>query len=147
MLYQLSYSRLLSSKRVFISPPVPKPKPCFLWGEQDSNLRRYSPADLQSAPVGRFGISPKNRINSYDSHSQSLQEPMKGFEPPTCRLQISCSGQLSYIGNLKNAPTGHNSPLKIGLQMYEFIFLINKLILNNFTNRNITPLSSFLCAW
>jgi len=33
------------------------------------------------------------------------------------------------------------------LQMYEFIFLINKLILNNFTNRNITPLSSFLCAW
>ena len=31
---------------------------CFKWGEQDSNLRRHSPADLQSAPVGRFGISP-----------------------------------------------------------------------------------------
>lgn len=29
-----------------------------LWGEQDSNLRRRTPADLQSAPVGRFGISP-----------------------------------------------------------------------------------------
>jgi hypothetical protein len=28
------------------------------WGEQDSNLRRHSPADLQSAPVGHFGISP-----------------------------------------------------------------------------------------
>ncbi len=28
------------------------------WGEQDSNLRRHTPADLQSAPVGRFGISP-----------------------------------------------------------------------------------------
>jgi hypothetical protein len=26
---------------------------------------------------------------------------MKGFEPPTCRLQISCSDQLSYIGNVK----------------------------------------------
>lgn len=30
----------------------------FMWGEQDSNLRRHLPADLQSAPVGRFGISP-----------------------------------------------------------------------------------------
>ena len=29
-----------------------------MWGEQDSNLRRRTPADLQSAPVGRFGISP-----------------------------------------------------------------------------------------
>jgi hypothetical protein len=29
-----------------------------LWGEQDSNLRRHQPADLQSAPVGHFGISP-----------------------------------------------------------------------------------------
>ncbi len=28
------------------------------WGEQDSNLRRHEPADLQSAPVGHFGISP-----------------------------------------------------------------------------------------
>ena len=25
-------------------------------------------------------------------------EPMEGFEPPTSWLQISCSGQLSYIG-------------------------------------------------
>ena len=29
------------------------------WGEKDSNLRRHEPADLQSAPVGHFGISPK----------------------------------------------------------------------------------------
>ena len=28
------------------------------WGEQDSNLRRRTPADLQSAPFGHFGISP-----------------------------------------------------------------------------------------
>ena len=26
-------------------------------------------------------------------------EPMEGFEPTTPRLQITCSGQLSYIGN------------------------------------------------
>jgi hypothetical protein len=91
------------------------------WGEQDSNLRRHLPADLQSAPVGHFGISPlETELISQDMHFQLFQEPMKGFEPPTCRLQISCSGQLSYIGNLKNVPKGHNSPLKNGVQMYEF---------------------------
>ena len=34
------------------------------WGEQDSNLRRRAPADLQSAPVGHFGISPFSSIRS-----------------------------------------------------------------------------------
>ena len=29
-----------------------------VWAEQDSNLRRLTPADLQSAPVDRFGIDP-----------------------------------------------------------------------------------------
>ncbi len=28
------------------------------WGEKDSNLRSHKTTDLQSAPVGRFGISP-----------------------------------------------------------------------------------------
>ena len=28
------------------------------WGEEDLNLRRRSPADLQSAPFGHLGISP-----------------------------------------------------------------------------------------
>ncbi len=28
------------------------------WGEQDSNLRRINPTDLQSVPFGRFGIPP-----------------------------------------------------------------------------------------
>lgn len=42
MLYRLSYFR---NKKT--------------WGEQDSNLRRHKPADLQSAPVGHFGISPR----------------------------------------------------------------------------------------
>ena len=27
-------------------------------------------------------------------------EPMEGIEPTTPRLQITCSGQLSYIGNI-----------------------------------------------
>ena len=42
-LYQLSYTR-------------------FLWGEQDSNLRRNTPTDLQSVLVGRLSISPNYSI-------------------------------------------------------------------------------------
>ena len=49
----------------------------MVWGEQDSNLRRRTPADLQSAPVGHFGISPK-------IYNNFLIEPMEGFEPTTC---------------------------------------------------------------
>ena len=57
MLYQLSYSRLFlpATARIF---PTAFYNPPIEWGEQDSNLRRHSPADLQSAPVGHFGISP-----------------------------------------------------------------------------------------
>ena len=60
----------------------------FMWGEQDSNLRRHSPADLQSAPFDRFEYLPL------------AYEPMEGFEPTACWLQISCSDQLSYIGKI-----------------------------------------------
>ena len=37
-------------------------------------------------------------FTSLEKNSQGLGEPMEGFEPPTSWLQISCSGQLSYIG-------------------------------------------------
>ena len=65
----------------------------YLWGEQDSNLRRwnqriYSPSSLAA------WVSPQ----PYKVFSKK-NEPMEGFEPTTCWLQISCSGQLSYIGN------------------------------------------------
>jgi hypothetical protein len=33
------------------------------WAEQDSNLRRRKPADLQSAPFGHFGIYPFTHSN------------------------------------------------------------------------------------
>jgi hypothetical protein len=32
---------------------------CTTWGEEDSNLRSRKTTDLQSAPVGHFGISPQ----------------------------------------------------------------------------------------
>ena len=54
---------------------------------------KVKPADLQSALVGRLSISPKNQqINMINI------EPVEGFEPTTPRLQITCSGQLSYTG-------------------------------------------------
>ena len=35
----------------------------YVWGEKDSNLRRRAPADLQSAPVGHFGISCSGQLS------------------------------------------------------------------------------------
>ena len=64
------------------------------WEEMDSNHRRRTPADLQSAPFGHSGIFPS--ILRYNL--VVVYEPMEGFEPTTPRLQITCSGQLSYIG-------------------------------------------------
>ncbi len=31
------------------------------WGVKDSNLRRHSPTDLQSVPIGHSGNSPAER--------------------------------------------------------------------------------------
>ena len=73
----------------------------------DSNHRRRTPADLQSAPFGHSGIFPyfpasvdslTISCNPIPSPPGLFLEPMEGFEPPTSWLQISCSGQLSYIG-------------------------------------------------
>ncbi len=49
-----------------------------MWGEQDSNLRSRMTTELQSVPVGHFGISP-NKYNLLE-----LFEPMEGFEPTAC---------------------------------------------------------------
>jgi hypothetical protein len=48
----------------------------YPWGEQDSNLRRHQPADLQSAPVGHFGISPSqiNRLSRSIMEIQNLKK-------------------------------------------------------------------------
>ena len=78
MLYQLSYFRKCE------------------WEKMDSNHRRHKSADLQSAPFGHSGILPIfHRKRPFPE-----LEPIEGFEPTTPRLQITCSGQLSYIGNI-----------------------------------------------
>ncbi len=79
MLYQLSYFRK------------------NWWAEEDSNLRSDYAADLQSAPVGHFGICPEI---FQTTRKEPEFEPMEGVEPTTPRLQITCSSQLSYIGDV-----------------------------------------------
>jgi hypothetical protein len=65
------------------------------WGGEDSNLRRPTPADLQSAPFGHSGTSPMLRNTrlrvrgrtwnaaNYLSAEAARPELAKGFEPPT----------------------------------------------------------------
>ena len=54
-------------------------------------------ADLQSAAIATMRTSQTSF-----STFQSPFEPIEGFEPTTPRLQITCSGQLSYIGAQTN---------------------------------------------
>ena len=44
-----------------------------LWAERDSNPRRRKPADLQSAPVDRFGIDPIINIYLYYMNTPRCQ--------------------------------------------------------------------------
>src|SRR6056297_19414 len=58
------------------------------WGGQDSNLRRRMPADLQSAPVGRFGTSPIIHMLSR----------WRDSNPRPADYKSAALDQLSYIG-------------------------------------------------
>ena len=111
MLYQLSYFRKNKPHQGSLS--LSSSDACNpdrfgkKWEEMDSNHRRRTPADLQSAPFGHSGIFPIFLFTAALSRSKTL-EPMEGFEPTTPRLQITCSGQLSYIGinRLRDAKVG-----------------------------------------
>ena len=62
---------------------------------------KVKPADLQSALVGRLSISPQVKNQQITINI----EPVEGFEPTTPRLQITCSGQLSYTGKINTYTT------------------------------------------
>ena len=82
MLYQLSYFRFFAfAKKICLSTDF------FVGG---GGLEPPNPegADLQSAAIATMRTS--QRVFPI--------EPIEGFEPTTPRLQITCSGQLSYIG-------------------------------------------------
>ena len=98
MLYQLSYFRLRQQAEV---PPMSS-----LGGE--SRIRTYE------GIASRFTVCPSWPLWYLPELMRSIcqnVEPMEGFEPTTPRLQITCSGQLSYIGVMSN-----NTPLQKGMQ-------------------------------
>ena len=53
-------------------------------------------------------VSSQFLLLQLDLPRLQVREPMEGFEPTTPRLQITCSGQLSYIGiqPLRDAKVG-----------------------------------------
>ena len=85
MLYQLSYFRL---KKNLLAKSLAD----FLVGGGGLEPPNPEGADLQSAAIATMRTS--QRFFPF--------EPIEGFEPTTPRLQITCSGQLSYIGNMSN---------------------------------------------
>ena len=91
MLYQLSYFRRKSPIFCGSSSAVLED---FVGG---GGLEPPNPegADLQSAAIATMRTSQKSAYQCF----QSSFEPIEGFEPTTPRLQITCSGQLSYIGS------------------------------------------------
>ena len=125
MLYQLSYFRVFLRKprvswlRLGIetsfsalglhknsaSPAYFKEKArcvgLLLWARMDSNHRRHRQQIYSLSHLTALVLA-------------LLFEPMKGVEPPTPRLQITCSGQLSYIG--KKFISKNKFP-QIGLQI------------------------------
>jgi hypothetical protein len=109
MLYQLSYSRLWP-----VAAPVGRFRKMapYMWGEQDSNLRSCEAADLQSAPVGRLGISP------WSAHGAN-----EGTRTPDRLITNQLLYQLSYIGMYNKErtaffPASEGYPPELGLQMY-----------------------------
>ena len=79
-------------------------------------------ADLQSAAIATMRTSQ----NSF-SIFQSSFEPIEGFEPTTPRLQITCSGQLSYIGSSLN-PSLAERIAKVGT-FFEFTKLVQRFFI------------------
>ena len=77
-----------------------------------SSFQRKTPIDILSGLSGRRWIRTTEGINQqiyslphlatlvFSQNSLRTFEPMEGIEPTTPRLQITCSGQLSYIGNV-----------------------------------------------
>ena len=83
MLYQLSYSRNLSlSSHLGEHPPTFRPKTGYspgseLWAVMDSNHRKLTLAELQSAPFGHSGNCPFTLIKP---------SPKTAAAPPLHRL-------------------------------------------------------------
>ena len=116
MLCQLSYSRdRIVSSSVFRS----------LWRGEDSNLRRRSPADLQSAPFGRSGTSPvraaaakpsrwpesNRRPADYKSAALPTELHRRATRARVHRIYQSCEESSSIATGAAPIDRGEETPL------------------------------------
>ena len=69
-----------------------------LVGEDGFEPPKVKTSRFTVCPIWPLWYSPKIHLRTF--------EPMEGIEPTTPRLQITCSGQLSYIGNAFCFPSG-----------------------------------------
>ena len=69
--------------------------PALICGE--SRIRTYEGVANSFTDCSRWPLEYPTP-NTISIHIKNW-EPMEGLEPTTCWLQISCSSQLSYIGN------------------------------------------------
>ena len=79
MLYQLSYTRIM------------------LWGEKDSNLRRRTPADLQSAAIDRSAISPNRLFTLLISVSHRRDSNPRPTDYKSVALPTELRWQVGFI--------------------------------------------------
>ena len=83
MLYQLSYFRIVLKFCENVRSTFSGKR--WIRTTEGKNQQIYSLPHLATLVSSQIWLAKK-------------LEPMEGFEPPTSWLQISCSGQLSYIG-------------------------------------------------
>ena len=114
----------------------------------DSNHRRHSPADLQSAPFGRSGISPCFRISNARSHlSESNQRPTDYKSvalPAELRWHVKERGSMG-MGRKKDCK---NSPFVWFNKTFPAFFLMVQMNIASSTFFTIVlpyPFGIYLC--
>ena len=127
-LYQLSYFRVTN-----------------MWEERDSNPRRHR-QQIYSLPQLATLVSSQYVFPIL--FQDQFFEPIEGFEPTTPRLQITCSGQLSYIGNIGFSGPFPKGIAKIGINSYspKLFAVFWHIFINSAKMPSSSSPHSFLCA-
>ena len=96
MLYRLSYFRNFLRKTLFFKIKARSVICRAFSGRRWIRTTEGINQQIYSLPHLATLVFSQNSFRTF--------EPMEGIEPTTPRLQITCSGQLSYIGNIVLAP-------------------------------------------
>ena len=87
------------------------------WGEQDSNLRRINPTDLQSVLVGHLSIPPANHLpkNHLPKNHLPRNQPTKTQNQPAKNRDLAHLAATPAATRLqpqsRNQPTSHQRPV------------------------------------